>query len=116
VLVAIVGVFPVNLIFLGVSRCWRRVSLPEPEGEDEDVERERAVVMTTLPDDQDLLVLRNLTKIYGTRCSAQHRLAVNQLCLRMEKGEVGVVLDGKGVALMRGGHGFNSGVDTAECR
>ena len=78
-------------ICLCVSRGWRRVSLPEPEGEDEDVVRERVVAMTP-SNDQDLLVLRNLTKIYGTRYTSQYRLAVNQLCLRMDRGEVGVVL------------------------
>lgn len=64
------------------------LSLPAPSNEDEAVSKERRRVLQVQQADGDLLVLRNLTKIYGTRCSSQYRLAVNQLCLRMQKAEV----------------------------
>ena len=63
------------------------MSLPIPCDEDEAVAKERRRVMTS-DSDEDLLVLRNLTKVYGSRWSSQYRLAVNQLCLRMKKAEV----------------------------
>ncbi len=37
---------------------------------------------------KELLILRNLSKVYGTKFSSQYRLAVNQLCLKMKKAEV----------------------------
>ncbi len=69
----------------------KNLSLPQPEGEDDLVLKERASVLQNTDSKDELLTLRNLTKIYGTRCSSQYRLAVNQLCLRMEKGEVSVL-------------------------
>jgi hypothetical protein len=67
------------------------LALPVPRDEDEAVAKERRRVMTS-DTNEDLLVLRNLTKIYGSRWNSQYRLAVNQLCLRMKKAEVGVIL------------------------
>lgn len=80
----------VVMLYLYCSIRKRHLTLPAPEGEDEEVLKERATILQDTQSPDDLLVLRNLTKIYGTRCSPQYRLAVNQLCLRMEKGEVGV--------------------------
>ena len=74
--------------FVCCSIRSKHLSLPVPEGEDDDVLKERASVLQDRDTSDDLLVLRNLTKIYGTRCSSQYRMAVNQLCLRVEKGEV----------------------------
>lgn len=55
--------------------------------EDDTVARERRRVLRA-DSKEDLLVVRNLTKIYGTRCSSQNRVAVNQLCLKVQKAEV----------------------------
>ena len=68
--------------------CGHVNALPPPSDEDEAVARERRLV---LKEDcaGDLLVLNNLTKVYNGSCgSSQRRLAVNQLCLRMQKAEV----------------------------
>lgn len=65
-------------------------SLPEaPINEDEAVAKERRRVLRG-DHHGDLLVLNNLTKVYGGCGSSQPRLAVNQLCLRMQKAEVSV--------------------------
>ena len=76
-------------IFLCSScRCKRMWSLPPPPpNEDESVAKERRRVLRG-DCDGDLLVLNNLTKVYGGCSSSQLRLAVNQLCLRMQKAEV----------------------------
>ena len=71
------------------SYCHKDLPLPIPCDEDEAVAKERRRVMTARSE-EDLLVLRNLTKIYGNQWSSQYRLAVNQLCLRMKKAEVRV--------------------------
>ena len=65
----------------------RNLSMPTPANEDEAVVKERRRALRGNLKG-DLLVLRNLTKIYGSHCSSQSRLAVNQLCLRMQKAEV----------------------------
>ena len=49
--------------------------------------KERQRVLAT-NSNEDLLVLRNLTKRYGAQHRSQYRVAVNQLCLRMRKAEV----------------------------
>lgn len=69
------------------SICRKHLSLPIPCNEDDAVAKERRRV-TSSGSNEDLLVLRNLTKVYGSRWSSQYRLAVNQLCLRMKKAEV----------------------------
>lgn len=60
--------------------------MPAPANEEESVAKERRRAYSG-DLRGDLLVLRNLTKVYGSYCS-QYRLAVNQLCLRMQKAEV----------------------------
>lgn len=69
------------------SDCTKSVPQPVPASEDDAVAKERQRVLTT-NSNEDLLILRNLTKRYGTRHKSQYRVAVNQLCLRMRKAEV----------------------------
>lgn len=75
-------------ILCSSCQCRRVWSLPPPpSNEDEAVAKERRRVLRG-DDDGELLVLNSLTKVYGGCGSSQRRLAVNQLCLRMQKAEV----------------------------
>lgn len=69
--------------------CSSKLPLSAPADEDDTVAAERRRVSRG-DHKGDLLVLKDVTKIYGTTCNAQHRLAVNQLCLQMKKAEVGL--------------------------
>ena len=59
-----------------------RTVLPRKPSGDEAVEREREKVMNDARCHGNILTLQNLTKVYGSR------VAVDQLCLSMEKAEV----------------------------
>ena len=81
------------VIVYSVSRNHRKKkSLTLPTGEDEAVISERRKVLRS-DSTKELLVFRNLTKVYGHRCNSQNRLAVNQLCLKMQKAEVMISSD-----------------------
>ncbi len=67
----------------------RELSLPSPSNEDEAVSRERRKVLSG-DTNGELLLLQNLTKVYGNFITSKKRLAVNQLCLAVKKGEVRV--------------------------
>lgn len=79
-------------MFLCMYRvCDKNLHLQPPTNEDEAVAKERRRVHRGNLN-EELLVLRDLTKIYKTNCTSQYRLAVNQLCLRMQKAEVYTVV------------------------
>ncbi|CAB3983284.1 ATP-binding cassette sub-family A member 2 isoform X4 [Paramuricea clavata] len=74
------------LIEYRVSR--KRKSLPQPSTElqdDEDVAEERERVLSGEADD-DLVCLKNLTKVYFSKKTGNH-LAVDRLCLGIQQGE-----------------------------
>ena len=58
---------------------------------DDLVAHERQRVLTASPL-EDMLILQNITKQYGRQCSKTRHLAVNQLCLGMQSGEVSVFM------------------------
>ena len=62
-------------------------SLPLPLDDDEDVRAERLKV-TSDDRDSEILRMNGLSRVYRTNLGRSRRVAVNQLCLRVNKGEV----------------------------
>ena len=69
------------------SVCERELSLPPPSSEDEAVSGERRRVLSGSAKG-DLLVLQDLSKVFGSFAKSKKRLAVNQLSLAVKNSEV----------------------------
>lgn len=62
-------------------------SLPEPLDSDEEVCRERAKVKNN-ESYNEILSMDDLSRVYRINLGRHKRVAVNQLCLKVNKGEV----------------------------
>ena len=74
----------------GLHFLFRSQSVPKAlplSTSDDLVAKERERVLSN-SSHEEILTLQNLTKEYGLQCSKNRHLAVNQLCLGMQKGEV----------------------------
>ncbi len=62
--------------------------LPRPLDSDDEVRNERSKVKGDM-DDLEVLRMDGLSRVYRTNLGRNSRVAVNQLCFRAHKGEVG---------------------------
>ncbi len=80
-----------TIISLCVCSCRGRskvvTSLPLPLDSDDDVRAERSKV-TAEEGDSEILRMNALSRVYRTNLGRSRRVAVNQLCLSVNKGEV----------------------------